>query len=87
MFDTNFLGHQPSGPTSSLFMFISKILSVIRADFNVIFSKFVSPDEESLADGPTLISNTVKCMGESEWMEQTSFRLSIAYVYSTLSQF
>ena len=42
MFDTNFLGHQPSGPTAFIFMLISQILSVIRADFNVIFSKFVA---------------------------------------------
>ena len=50
-FDTNLLGHQPSGPTVSIFIFISKILSVIRADFNIIFWKFVSPHEESSAIG------------------------------------
>ena len=46
VFDTNFLGCEPTGPTSSMFMFISQMLSAIRADANVIFSKIVSPDEK-----------------------------------------
>ena len=36
-------GCQTTGPTISLFMFISKMLSATRADANVIFSKIVSP--------------------------------------------
>ena len=51
VFVTNFLGHQPSGLTASIFMFKSKILSTIRADVNVIFSKIVSPDEKISAIG------------------------------------
>ena len=61
MFDTNFLGHQPSGPTAFIFMLISKILSVIRADFYLIFSKFVSPDEESSAIGRRTDVNFEHC--------------------------
>ena len=44
MFDTNLLGHQSTGPTASIFMFISQLLSVIRAHCYDIFSKMVSPD-------------------------------------------
>ena len=47
VFETNFLGWQPTGPAVSSFMFISKMLSPIRADTNVISSKCISPDEES----------------------------------------
>ena len=56
----DFLSCRPAAPTASIFMFISQILSVIGADFNVIFSKIVSPDEElsASADGLTLILNT-----------------------------
>ena len=46
VFDTYFWGCQSTGPTAPIFMFISQILSATRADFYVIFSKFVSPDEE-----------------------------------------
>ena len=41
--------------------FSSKILSVIRADCNVIFSKFVSPDEESSAIGRRTDVNFEHC--------------------------
>ena len=51
VFDTNFWGCQPTGPTVSIFMFISQILSVIRADVNVISSRIVSPDQEISANG------------------------------------
>ena len=51
VFETNFWGYQPTGPASSILMFISKMLSVIRAEFNVIFSKKFSPDEELWAIG------------------------------------
>ena len=51
VFETNFLGFEPTGPAVSIFMFIFKILSVIRADSNVISSKYISPDQESSAIG------------------------------------
>ena len=51
MFDTNFLGCQSTGLTASIFMSIPQILSAIRADINVIFSKIVSPDQELSAIG------------------------------------
>ena len=61
VFDTNFLGHQPTGPTVSIFMFISKIVSVIRADAIVIFSKNVSPDGELSAIGRRTDINFEHC--------------------------
>ena len=51
MFETNFLGCQPTGLIISIFMFISKILSAIRAYDNVNSSKYISLDEESSAIG------------------------------------
>ena len=51
MFDTNFSGCQPTGLIISIFMFISQVLSAIRADINVTFSKIVNPDEELSAIG------------------------------------
>ena len=51
VFDTNFLGRQSTGPTVSIFMFISKIVSVIRADAIVFFFKNVRPDGELSAIG------------------------------------
>ena len=64
VFDTNFLGYQPTGPTAFIFMFISKIMSVIRADFNVISQNLsvLMKNHRPLADGPTLISNTASLM-------------------------
>ena len=44
VFDTNFLGHQPTAP---ILMFKSKTFSAISADDNVIFSKIISPVQES----------------------------------------
>ena len=51
MFDTTFWGYQSTGPTVSVFMFISTILSVNRADVIVIFLKNISPDEKLSAIG------------------------------------
>ena len=61
VFDTNFLGCQPSGPTSSVFMFKSEMLSVIRADVNVIFSNIISPDEKISAIGRRTDVNFEHC--------------------------
>ena len=63
MFETNFLGCEPTGPAVSIFMFIFKILSAIRADSNVISSKYISPDQESLAIGRRTDVNFEHCKG------------------------
>ena len=51
VFEINFLDCQPIGPTISIFMRISKMLSAIRADVNEISSKVVNPDEKFSAIG------------------------------------
>ena len=51
VFDANFLGPQPTGPTAPISMCIPDISSAISAVVNVIFAKNVNPDEESSAIG------------------------------------
>ena len=57
----DYWGYQPTGRTASIFMFLSKVLSVIRANCNVIFSKIVSPDEELSAIGRRTDVNFEHC--------------------------
>ena len=59
MFETYFWGCEPTGPAVSIFMFIFKMLSAIRADSNVISSK--RPDEESSAIGQRTDNNLEHC--------------------------
>ena len=61
MFETYFWGCEPTGPAVSIFMFIFKMLSAIRADSNVISSKCISPDEESSAIGQWTDNNFEHC--------------------------
>ena len=51
VFENNFFGYQPTGPTFTVLMFKPKIWSVIRADVYVISSNIVSPDQQSSAIG------------------------------------
>ena len=67
MFDTNFLGYQPTGQTVSVFMFISQILSAIRADVNVILFKIVSPDQQLSAIGRRTDVNFEHCKKRILW--------------------
>ena len=46
-----FWAWQPTASFSYDYLSTPQILSAIRADYNVIFSKFVSPDEESSTIG------------------------------------
>ena len=57
-------------------MFISQILSAIRANFNVILSKIVSPDEELSAIGRRTDVNFEHCiLVISGWENMFMFHL------------
>ena len=75
-------------------MFISQILSVIRADVNVISSRIVSPDQELSANGRRTDVNFEHCcfyhwvyrLGIAGFPSRSHFNLQLSLILKVESQ-